>query len=372
VGKSAMEKEVPDTVEDTSPLIPRRWPRLRRLLKSIGALIAAVGVAAAGIGYLTSGAEFFSKQVDRSRAQSELRTFVAAADERLMHLDYEAAWAANAKARHLTPTDAHAAAQQVQIAIKWLENAHVSSASGPQSFSAVVDPLKAVLIERLAETRGAARADLEAHIGWANFLRSRDGLPATDIAEEFDAAIADDPANLYGHVMRGFWILWQGQPIDAARADFDVAMHNATDPAFSDRLIMASLTNITTDEFMAGAIEYANTIRRTGRDIDDRTKRLLIWYYSNCLHDNKLLVRIARTLPASEQTLLLDWLRKGANALGDQRVASYFAAYFATRGGQESDAIQRYTNLILTTPDKERTDIEIYRLSQEALRQLQK
>jgi hypothetical protein len=310
--------------------------------------------------------------VDRSRTQSELHTFVAAADERLTHHDYEAASAANAKARQLAPTDGSATAQQVQIAIKWLEDVHLSSANGPQTFSAVVDPLKAVLVERLAETRGTARADLQAHIGWANFLRSRDGLPAVDIAEEFDAAIASDPANLYGHVMRGFWILWQAQSIDAARADFDIAMRSTTDPAFSDRTIMAGLTNIQSDEFMAGAIEYANTIRRTGRDLDDHTKRLLIWYYSNCLHDNQLLARIAKTLPASEQTPLLDWLKKAAASPGDKRVASYFAAFFAARDGQKSDAIQRYTNLVGTTPDNERSGNEIYRMSQDALKQLHK
>jgi hypothetical protein len=110
-------------------------------------------------------------------------------------------------------------------------------------------------------------------------------------------------------------------------------MRSATDPAFSDSLIMASLTNNMTDEFMAGAIEYGNAIRRTGRDIDDRAKKRLIWYYSNCLHDNKLLARIARTVPASEQTLLVDWLKTGADAPGDQRGASYFAAYFAARDG---------------------------------------
>jgi hypothetical protein len=232
-----MENEVPGTVEEASPAIPQRWPRLRRTLQFMAAVIAAVGVAATGISYLISGTDFFYKQVDRSRTQSELHTFVAAADERLTHHDYEAASAANAKARQLAPTDGSATAQQVQIAIKWLEDVHLSSANGPQTFSAVVDPLKAVLVERLAETRGTARADLQAHIGWANFLRSRDGLPAVDIAEEFDAAIASDPANLYGHVMRGFWILWQAQPIDAARADFDFAMRSTTDPAFSDRMI---------------------------------------------------------------------------------------------------------------------------------------
>jgi hypothetical protein len=70
------------------------------------------------------------------------------------------------------------------------------------------------LVERLATTHGREKADLHAHIGWANFLRYRDGRPKTDIGEEFDAAIRED--NLNGHVMRGFWNLWEGGPIEAA------------------------------------------------------------------------------------------------------------------------------------------------------------
>jgi hypothetical protein len=369
VEKSATENEVPAAVEDTSLSILKRWPRLNRALKFLAAVVGAVGVAATGLGYLSNVMDFLNQQIAQRHVRSDL---VAAADDRLVHHDYEAAWAANAKLRQLSPKDASAAAQQAQIAMQWLEDVHLSSQIGPQGYSAVVDPLKTVLVERLAETQGPARADLQAHIGWANFLRYRDGWPDLGIAGEFDAAIASDPANLYGHVMRGFWLLWQDRPIDAARADFAIAMQSKTNPAFSDRLIMASLTNIQSDELMAGAIEYANMIRRTGRNFDDHTKKELISYYSECLHDNGLLARIVGTLPASEQTLLLDWLKKAAKSQGDQWVASYYAAYFAARDGQKADAIQRYTNLIGTMPDKERPGIDIYRFSQEALKQLQK
>ena len=279
--------------------------------------------------------------------------------------------AANAKARKLAPRDPSAAAQQAQIAMIWLEDVRISSADRAQSFAAVVDPLKAVLVERLAKTEGAMKADIQAHIGWANFLHSRDGYSAIDVAEEFDAAIAEDPNNLYGHVMRGFWTLWRGEPIDRARADFNVAMQSVTNPAFSDSLIMASLTNLSSDEFMAGAVEYADAIWRAGRNLDGPIKRRLISYYWSCLHDNALLARIGKALSPSEQTVFLDWLKQGTSARGEQRTADYFAAYFAERGGETSVALRRYGDLVMTSAkDKEFGNIDF--MSREAMRRLQK
>jgi tetratricopeptide (TPR) repeat protein len=321
-------------------------------MKAVGAVVAAIGIASAGIGYITNGARFFSDIAEYLQGRSEMRSLIDAAEDRLVHADYEAAWRANAKARGLAPRNAAAAAQQARIAMRWLEDVHLSSADGPQTFSPVVDPLKSALIERLAGTQGREKADIHAHIGWANFLRYRDGHPDTDIAKEFDAAIGEDPDNLYGHVMRGFWILWNGGPIDKARGDFEIALRSTADPAFSDKLIMSGLLNITSDDFMAGAIEYADTIRRAGRDIDDHTKRRLMWYYSICLHDTKLLATIEKALPAGEQMVVLAWLKQSNIPAYESRVATYFMAHFAEKDGKREEALRLYGDLVSTSPGK--------------------
>jgi tetratricopeptide (TPR) repeat protein len=346
-----------------------RWRRIRHLAKSISAIIAAIGIASAGIGYITSGVQFFSRIAEYFEGQSEVRSLIATGEERLTRTDFEAAWTANAKARQLAPRNAAAAAQQAQIAMKWLENVRLSSAGGPKSFGEVVDPLKVALIERLAGARGREKADIQAHIGWANFLRYRDGRPKADIVEEFDAAINEDPDNLYGHVMRGFWILWDGGAIDKARGDFDVALRSSTDPAYSDMLIMSALTNSQADDSIAAAIEYADTIRQAGRNIDDPTKSTLIWYYSICLRSKNLLETISRKLPASEQALFLEWLKQANIALHDKRVATYFMAYFAENDGKREEALQLYNDVVRTSPDKGE---DITRLAQGAVNRLQK
>jgi tetratricopeptide (TPR) repeat protein len=345
-----------------------RWARVRRWATSLSAIIAALGIVSAGIGYVTSGVQFFVDIGDYFEGQSELKSLIAAADERLARADFDSAWQTNAKARQLAPKNAEAAAQQARIAMKWLENVQLSTTAGPRKFSDVVDPLKSVLIERLAGAQGREKADLHAHIGWANFLRARDGHPPAAIAEEFEAALREDPDNLYGRVMRGFWVLWTRGPLDKARTDFDVALRSNVDPAFSDGLIMSALTNSTSDAFVAGAIEFANKIRKAGRNISDAQKATLIWYYSTGLRSSETLLKISAVLPADEQIAFLDWLRQADTDDYRKRTATYAMAVFAERAGRKDEALQHYTTLVSTSPG---AGEDLTRLSQEAVGRLQ-
>jgi hypothetical protein len=348
---------------------PARSGRFGRLAKLITAAIAALGIVSASIGYITNGARFFTQVSDYFQGRSELHGLIDTAEDRLAHRDFEAAWAANAKALQIAPRDSAAGGQQSRIAMKWLEDVHISSAAGPKTFGEVVDPLKAALIQRLPGTHGRLNADMRAHIGWANFLRYRDGRPQTDIAEEFDAAIAEDSDNLYGHVMRGFWTLWNGN-IDKARPDLAVAMKSDVDPAYSDGLIMAALTNKTSDEFQAASIEYADAIRLAGRNIDDHAKGQLLWYYSMWIRDANLLGRFAKTLPPSEQLVFLEWLKQGDVGTFNKRIADYFIAHFSELDGKRDDAIRLFTELVMSSEDKRNDNVAI--LAAAELKRLQK
>jgi hypothetical protein len=330
-----------------------RWPTVRRWAKYTSAIIAGVGVAAAGIGYLTSGVDFFSQATGYFRDRTRLHTLIVSADERLKHSDYQAAWSLNNQAHQLSPRDTDVATQQAHIAMRWIENVRISSAAGPQTFGAVVDPLKAVLITRVEGRKGRERANIEAHIGWANFLISRDGTLPIDVGEEFEAAIKDDPDNFYGHLLRGFWVMWQREPVENARADFEVAMRSDVDPAFTDRIIMAAITNTTTAENQAAALSYADKIRQTGRDIDSHTKSSLMASYYFSLHDKDLLSKIEDALPPGEQIQLLSWLKQGTGDPGKQRTIDYFIAHFCERDGRKQDAIKIYSELISSSKDKE-------------------
>lgn len=53
--------------------------------------------------------------------------------------------------------------------------AHARTTGNEARFCDVVDPLTPALAQALATAGGARAADLLAHLGWADFLRSQDG-----------------------------------------------------------------------------------------------------------------------------------------------------------------------------------------------------
>jgi hypothetical protein len=134
-------------------------------------------------------------------------------------------------------------------------------------------------------------------------------------------------------------------------------------------MIMSGLTNNTSDDSMAAAVEYAEKIRLAGRNIDDHAKRQLVWYYSICLHSRDLLTTISAILPPSEQILLLDWLKQANLSPGNRRVVAYFIAYFAELGGKKEEALGLFTDLARAQPNAQD---EIARLSQAAASRLTK
>jgi hypothetical protein len=131
---------------------------------------------------------------------------------------------------------------------------------------------------------------------------------------------------------------------------------------------MAGLTSSTSDAYMVGAIEYAEKIHKAGRNIDQSSKRMLLWYYSICLRDMDLLAKISAILPADEQTMFLDWLRQSEVADQDKRVATYFMALFAERAGRRDDALRLYRELVSTSSG---AGEELTRRSQAAVSRLQ-
>ena len=132
---------------------------------------------------------------------------------------------------------------------------------------------------------------------------------------------------------------------------------------------MSGLINITSDDFEAAAIEYADKIRLAERNIDDHIKSQLMWYYYMCLHDQKLLRTIGGTLPPDEQMLLLDWLKQANISPFNKRLAVYFMAYFAEIGGKTGEALQLFSDLAHTPPNMQDN---IAQLSQTAVSRLKK
>src|SRR5262245_44969780 len=198
-----------------APPAPTFWAGAERVIKWIAALATLFSLIFA-IQKVVTG---MSDANDRGRQIGELR---AAAQSQEKAADYPAAWSSLESALKLAETGGTIAklfggldqetrevrTAREDLAMDWLRNIRTS---GSQTFSDIVSRILPPLDQAAATSTDPARkADLLAHIGWAYFLRVRDGATQLNPEGQYSAALALDPANVYAHSHYGHWIMWQG------------------------------------------------------------------------------------------------------------------------------------------------------------------
>jgi tetratricopeptide (TPR) repeat protein len=321
---------------------------VRQRLSALSYVTKAIAGASAAVAAVTAIVQGYSAVDDYLSRRGNFRDLVKVADSQLSSGEYNAAFNSNAKALDVEPNDSVALEQRARIAMRWLENVRISSKPDAKTFGDIVDPLEEILIRRSASARGQELADAKAHIGWARFLRSRDGASVPHIMDEFNEAISLDRDNMYAHVMRGFFIVWQREPIENALPDFDAALRSGIDPEFSDRMILAGLTNFDDEADRFAAIAYANKIRKSGRPIDARSINRLLWYYEYGLSDLQYLTRLSEALPLEEHIANLYWLAKNQSA--DRLLnTSVLGGYFLEKAGRRSEALAIYKKAVASS-----------------------
>ena len=183
-----------DLVGETVAAVARLAARRRRW---VWAVFAAAGllVAAAGLGWLQVKTRS-EQAADRAARERDL-AFARSALEACRGSSQATALA------QLSELGARAAPRpevldaREDCAMRWLREMR---ASGANTFAAQTALVQPVLLQGLARSNGARAADLRAHLGWAEFLRSKEGLPG-DPLPHWQQALQDDPGNVYANAM---------------------------------------------------------------------------------------------------------------------------------------------------------------------------
>jgi hypothetical protein len=202
---------------------------------------------------------------------------------------------------------------QEDLAMQWLENVNARLSRG-QTFSDIVDRLAPVVNRGAASASGARRADLLAHVGWANFLRWRDGQRNLNPEQQYRQALEIDPANPYAHVYWGHWKLWRQEKLEDARQHFSAAIASGRIRDHVRKIQLAALRNLGSEgegEFLA----VINEMRKNNETIDARTRNDLYSVYSfacSLRHDADRVARLLAAVPATEQVATFQALYYGA------------------------------------------------------------
>ena len=248
---------------------PSRWRA--NTLKWVGGITAGISLLL-GIQQLVS---WIGDGMQRRREAATLVEMARAQSARSAHAE---AWASLDRAGQVRPdtdlTDARA-----DVAFGWLQEAR----PGPgKEFRTITDVVTPALDRALVGAQESRRADLLAHLGWATFLRTRDG-ESGDPAARYNEALALDPGNVYANAMLGHWILWRGGDIADARERFAAAVRGpaATRP-FVRRLQLAALMN--RGESADGELLRVVTAMRQGGEagnvIPPNVANYIYWIYT--------------------------------------------------------------------------------------------
>lgn len=282
----------------------------RNFLKWIA---AGIGVIALLIG-INQGIKFYLKWQEENE---KVESMVAAARMLNDSGDYEGAWKLLEQARILRPSLNKVKTERANTAMLWLRNVHLGILQ-EEKISSVADKLLPALLERLKTAQGKEKADVLAHIGWANFLKFKDGNHNVKVEENFREALKSDSVNVFANGMLGFWLLYPeggSGNIAEAKKHFEAAKVDGREGKFLRKLTLWAYRHGNTVLQYEPEIIIAVNEMRLQKDTLSLIERMQIvndTYYS----DDETLDSIFTRLTPQEHLLTFFYLTRGIDLDG--------------------------------------------------------
>ena len=275
--------------------------------------------------------------------QKRVSELLAVADLQRASRDYRGAWTS---LRDAAATGARADTVQLareNLAMAWLGDA--STASG-LSLGTIGDTLTSTLTRGALGASGARKADLLAHLGWADFLRWRDGQRQLDPAARYRQALAADSQNLYAHAMLGHWVLWQGDDIAEANRHFAAALASGRQRRYVRRLQLSALGNTSGNEARLEMLRVANDMRISGDSLDE-SQRSRLWgffdpmFFSSGVGSDP--ARLAAAIAPRDLLLTYRWIFEGTKWIESKGPSyTYSLARLEEAAGDTARALATY------------------------------
>ncbi len=305
---------------------------------------------------------------DRQRQVTEL---IAMGKLQQEARDYRSAWNSLGKAAELRANESRVRAAQEDLAMAWLTN--IQGSPEPTPFTATVDMLVPVLSRGVVAAEGPRKADLLAHLGWADFLRWRDGQRSLEPGERYRQALAVDSQNLYAHAMLAHWILWNGGNLEDANRHFATALRSGRERPYVRRLQLAALANMPEGTGDLELLRVANDMRKGNEPMDpDGRDRIWNTYYSRFVSSptEDSIDQLFAAVPPAEQVATYRWVFQNTEYVESKGfLYEYQLARLQDVAGQQVEALATYRSVrSKLTPDaiyriRRRVDSAIVRLT---------
>jgi len=149
--------------------------------------------------------QFYTQLTSKIKDSENVDTLLQASQVRIDAKDYPQAWEALEQADQYNVMEDEVESAKVRVAMLWLQNISASQNSG--SFTDQVKRVIPVLNRAAIKSEGEYLADIYAHMGWADYLRQRDGNFGLNPDKYYAKALDVDNDNAYANAMLGHWLL---------------------------------------------------------------------------------------------------------------------------------------------------------------------
>lgn len=341
-------------------------PRWARIARRAAIPLTVVVLIAAAIGTW--------RAVETSRSRSAALNLVEQARVHEEAGDYAAAWDRYSRGLAAYPNSREASEGQERLAMEWLEN--IRTTAGKESFSDIVDTVQPALSRAALSSNHRRAADALAHLGWADFLRAREGKGGLDPVRRYRQALRRDPGNPYAHAFWGHYIMASGGDAEEARAHFDKALAPAGRRPFVRELQIAALLWRGDRELENEVIRVANEVRATGEELKASNRERVTSALWNIYHSR--LVRggekdkevFFRTLPAKDLLGTFTWLCGNYDNDSNREPYLYILAQLLERSGDTAEALASYESLFGILKARGAEDGRMGESARQALRRL--
>jgi tetratricopeptide (TPR) repeat protein len=317
----------------------KAWPAVMSWVGGITALIGLFGSLAGGVAWLVS----------HHRQQTERQAKLALAQAQEKQGEYQASVQTYGDLLKADPADRAALDQQLNTTMLWVEDFHVlvgtdenaAAVAGP-----ALDQIMAILDAGLTRSKGTRAADVQAHIGWAHWLNQhiaeREFGPVAE--QNFRAALAADPSNVYANAMLGNWLLQNRGSFTEAILHFNIAVSTGNGRSFVRALQLGGLVDLDEKGARAEVVKAANDMRRSGEPLDEEQRmRILNFCFDPMLAEHGKLTESLSAVPPDEVWQTYLWLDDNPeNAQAHLIHRSFIQANLMELSGKRQESLEKY------------------------------
>lgn len=330
-----MEEEIKNVEQGAK----KAWPVVMGWVGGITALIGLFATVAGGVTWL----------VNHHKAKTERQAKLTLAQTQASQQDYQAAVQTYGDILKADPLDRPVLYLQLSTAMQWAEDFHVAvredqhaeDLAGP-----ALDQIFAIFEAGLTRTKGSQAADVQAHLGWAHWLNQhiaeREFGPAAE--QDFRAALATDPSNVYANAMLGNWMLQNGGDFNEAIHHLDVAVATGKARPLVRAMQIDGLTNLERPGARAAQVKAANDMRKTGEPLnEDDKRRILSFCFDPVVTDHKELTESLSAVPLEDAWQTYLWLDDNTDeAQGHTLVHEFIQANLLEIGGKRQESLEKF------------------------------